>query len=71
MIFAFTNSDNREWDAVISVRRNTSEEDFVLGTLCPKLEKEMGFRVNIHNCGSKPGDGKYRFKFRLYLFCND
>jgi len=51
--------DDREWDALISVRKNSVEETFVVSKLSPKLETEMGFKISIHNNDIELDKGKY------------
>ncbi|KAL4235556.1 Toll-like receptor [Mactra antiquata] len=44
----YEDDDDREWDVFISYKSTTSDESFVVETLFPKLEKELGFKVNVH-----------------------
>ncbi|KAH3734209.1 uncharacterized protein LOC127849532 [Dreissena polymorpha] len=53
---AYEDDDERQWDAFISYRSNTPDEDYVIHTLFPKLTREMGFNVNIHYKDFIPGN---------------
>ncbi|KAH3696185.1 hypothetical protein DPMN_083650 [Dreissena polymorpha] len=53
---AYEDDDERQWDAFISYRSNTPDEDYVIHTLFPKLTREMGFNVNVHYKDFIPGN---------------
>ncbi|KAH3696169.1 hypothetical protein DPMN_083634 [Dreissena polymorpha] len=53
---AYEDDDERQWDAFISYRSNTPDEDYVIHTLFPKLTQEMGFNVNVHYKDFIPGN---------------
>lgn len=57
MIF-FSFTDEREFDAFISYTSDTTDEDYVLRTLYPKLANEMMFNINIHEKNALPGKSK-------------
>ncbi|XP_053394475.1 uncharacterized protein LOC123524762 isoform X3 [Mercenaria mercenaria] len=52
----YEDDDDRQWDAFISYKSNKADEHFVVKTLFPKLEKEMGFKVNVHFRDFVPGE---------------
>lgn len=43
-----SSDENKEYDAFVSFRSCSKDETWVLNTLFPKLEEEMGFRLCIH-----------------------
>jgi len=53
-------SDERTWDAFISYKSNTPDEDFVIRTLFPKLTRDLGFSINVHFKDFVAGEGKYK-----------
>ncbi|KAH3847092.1 hypothetical protein DPMN_089406 [Dreissena polymorpha] len=53
---AYEDDDERQWDAFISYRSTTLDEDYVIHTLFPKLTQEMGFNVNVHYKDFIPGN---------------
>ncbi|KAH3696182.1 delta and Notch-like epidermal growth factor-related receptor [Dreissena polymorpha] len=53
---AYDDDDERQWDAFISYRSNTPDEDYVIQTLFPKLTRKMGFNVNVHYKDFIPGN---------------
>ncbi|XP_052268432.1 interleukin-1 receptor accessory protein-like [Dreissena polymorpha] len=53
---AYEEDDQKKWDAFVSYRSHPTEEDFVLNTLYPKLEKELGFTLCLHFRDFVPGE---------------
>ena len=63
-------SDDREWDVFVSYKSTDRDELFVLHTLYPKLEQELGFRLNMHFRDFIPGESKlilYESSFLLNI----
>lgn len=52
----YEDDDEREWDAFVSYRSLPRDESFVVHQLYPKLETEMGFKLNLHFRDFIPGD---------------
>ncbi|XP_052776277.1 uncharacterized protein LOC128214068 isoform X2 [Mya arenaria] len=52
----YEDDDDSKWDAFISYKSNTPDEDFVVHTLFPKLARELGFSVNVHFKDFTPGE---------------
>ncbi|XP_052777288.1 protein eyes shut homolog [Mya arenaria] len=52
----YEDDDDSKWDAFISYKSNTPDEDFVVHTLFPKLTLELGFSVNVHFKDFTPGE---------------
>lgn len=44
----YEDDDEREWDAFVSYRSFAWDESFVVHTLFPKLEQELGFKLYLH-----------------------
>ena len=59
-------SDDREWDVFVSYKSTDRDELFVLHTLYPKLEQELGFRLNMHFRDFIPGESKL-FSYTFYI----
>ncbi|KAH3867706.1 uncharacterized protein LOC127867596 [Dreissena polymorpha] len=53
---AYEDDDEKKWDAFVSYRSHPTEDDFVLNTLYPKLEKELGFTLCLHFRDFVPGE---------------
>ncbi|XP_070555182.1 uncharacterized protein [Ptychodera flava] len=45
----YEDDDGRRYDAFVSVRGHTEDEDFVYKELLPTLEKKYGFRLCVHH----------------------
>ncbi|KAK3606472.1 hypothetical protein CHS0354_041420 [Potamilus streckersoni] len=45
---SYEDQDDRIWDAFVSYRSDPVDEEFVLRKLYNTLEKEMGFKLNLH-----------------------
>lgn len=58
-------TDDRQWDAFISYKSTKADETFVVRKLFPKLEKELGFRVNVHFRDFVPGESKFFFTVKI------
>lgn len=48
--------DDREWDAFVSYKSVHKDESFVVHVLYPKLEQELGFKLNLHFRDFVPGE---------------
>ena len=64
---AFVFTDEREWDAFVSYRSLPRDESFVVHQLYPKLETEMGFKLNLHFRDFIPGDSKYNIRNEISI----
>jgi len=51
-------ADERTWDAFVSYKSSQVDEDFVLNTIYPKLEHELGFTLCLHFRDFVPGEGE-------------
>ena len=51
-------ADERKWDAFVAFRSGGDDEDFVLNTLRPMLEDELGFSLCLHFRDFTPGESK-------------
>ena len=52
-------SDERLWDAFVSFRSIKRDESFIVHTLRPKLEEELGFKLCLHFRDFIPGASKW------------
>ncbi|XP_069128055.1 uncharacterized protein [Argopecten irradians] len=52
----YEDDDERTWDAFVSYKSNDVDQNFVLHTLFPKLEKELGFTLCLHFRDFMPGE---------------
>ncbi|KAL3861770.1 hypothetical protein ACJMK2_007791 [Sinanodonta woodiana] len=52
----YEDDDNKKWDAFISYKSHEIDEAFVVRTLYPKLEKELGFKLCLHFRDFVPGE---------------
>ncbi|XP_060072655.1 uncharacterized protein LOC132552494 [Ylistrum balloti] len=53
---AYEDDDEKMWDAFVSYKSADVDQDFVLHTLFPKLEKELGFTLCVHLRDFLPGE---------------
>ncbi|XP_060070333.1 uncharacterized protein LOC132550305 [Ylistrum balloti] len=52
----YEDDDDRTWDAFVSYKSTDVDQNFVLHTLFPKLEKELGFTLCMHFRDFMPGE---------------
>ncbi|XP_033737836.1 toll-like receptor 4 isoform X2 [Pecten maximus] len=52
----YEDDDERTWDAFVSYKSTDVDQNFVLHTLFPKLEKELGFTLCLHFRDFMPGE---------------
>ncbi|OWF36139.1 neurogenic locus notch homolog protein 2-like [Mizuhopecten yessoensis] len=53
---AYEDDDEKTWDAFVSYKSADIDQKFVLNTLFPKLEKELGFTLCLHHRDFLPGE---------------
>ncbi|XP_041358469.1 uncharacterized protein LOC121375221 [Gigantopelta aegis] len=52
----YEDDDNKEFDAFVSYKSTAADEEFVLKTLYPVLEKELHFKLCLHQRDFVPGE---------------